>query len=101
MKLFIYVLSLATACAVTAAQAGDAEVGRQLAQGRCSPCHQIASFGRDEQADAPPFDVIARKFPSDGGGLILALRGPHQKMNFRPSYKEAGDIAEYIRTLAH
>ncbi len=101
MKLSIHVLSLAAACAVTAAHAGDAEVGRQLAQSQCAPCHRVGPFGRDEQADAPPFELIARKFPRDGASLIIALRGPHRKMNFSPSYPEADDIAEYIRSLAH
>ncbi len=94
-----FVLALSLACAVTAARAGDAEIGRQLAQSRCAACHVVGPWQGDVFADAPPFEVIARKFPADGGDLIIALRGPHQKMNFSPSHREAEDIAEYIRSL--
>jgi mono/diheme cytochrome c family protein len=101
MRLSVYVLSLAAALVATAASAGDADTGRQLAQGRCAACHATGRWQGEVFADAPPFEVIARKFPADGAGLIVALRGPHQKMNFRPSQREADDIAAYIRSLAH
>jgi mono/diheme cytochrome c family protein len=100
LRLPLYVLGLAASCAATAALAGDADIGRQLAQSRCAACHTVGPFQRDEVADAPPFDAIARKLPADAGGLIVALRGPHQKMNFRPTQSEAEDIAEYIHSLA-
>jgi mono/diheme cytochrome c family protein len=97
---FVCVFSLAVALAPMIAHAGDAAVGRQLAQTRCGACHQIGANLRDEQADAPPFGLIAQKFAADAAGLIIALRGPHRKMNFRPSQGEAEDIAAYIHTLA-
>ena len=101
MKPFIAVLSIAAVLSATAAFAGDAESGRQLAQSRCAACHVTGPWRADVFADAPPFEVIARKFPVEGAGLIVALRGPHQKMNFRPSQGEADDIAAYIHSLAH
>jgi mono/diheme cytochrome c family protein len=100
-KLLSYVIAVTAACGITGAQAGDAEFGRQLAQSRCAACHAITAWQRDEVADAPPFAVIARKFSFDSGILIAALRGPHRKMNFRPTLKESADIAEYIRSIAH
>ncbi len=96
----IYALGLAGVLAATAAQAGDVEIGRQIAQSRCAVCHVVGEWRGDVFADAPPFQVIARKFPADGAGLIVALRGPHEKMNFRPSYGEADDIVAYIRSLS-
>jgi len=101
MKPSISVLSVAAVLAATAAVAGDVEAGRRLAQSRCEACHVTGPWRADVFADAPPFEVIARKFPAEGTGLIVALRGPHQKMNFRPSRDEADDIAAYIRSLAH
>ncbi len=92
-------LAVAATCAAMNARAGDAAVGRQLAQSRCAPCHEVTPWTRNEQADAPPFAVIARQYPSNAA-LILGLRGPHRKMNFRPTHSEADDIAEYIRSLA-
>ncbi len=100
MRPFIHALGVAGVLAATAAHAGDAEIGRQLAQSRCAPCHVVGEWRGDVFAQAPPFQTIARKFPADGADLIIALRGPHAKMNFRPSYGEAADIAAYIRSLA-
>jgi len=99
VRSLVCAVSLAVALAPMTAQAGDVEAGRQLAQSRCAVCHQVGAILRDEQADAPPFGLIAQKFPADGAGLIVALRGPHQKMNFRPSQREAEDIADYISSL--
>jgi mono/diheme cytochrome c family protein len=101
MKPSISVLSIAAVLTATAAFAGDAEIGRQLAQSRCAACHVTGPWRADVFADAPPFEVIARKFPGSEGSLIVALRGPHEKMNFRPSQGEADDIAAYIHSLAH
>jgi mono/diheme cytochrome c family protein len=100
MKPSISVLSLAGVLIATAAIAGDADAGRQLAEGRCAACHVTGPWRGDVFADAPPFEVIARKFPAEGADLIVVLRGPHKKMNFRPSRGEADDIAAYIHSLA-
>ena len=99
MKQRMFLVAATAMCAVTRAQAGDAEIGKQLAESRCAPCHVVGAWRGDEQAEAPPFAVIAQKFPSDAV-LILGLRGPHAKMNFRPTQREAEDLAEYIRSLA-
>ncbi len=100
MKPYAMLLAVAATCAATSAPAGDAEIGEQLAKSRCAPCHEVTPWSRNEQADAPPFTVIAQKFPS-GAALILGLRGPHRKMNFRPTHSEADDIAAYIQSLVH
>ncbi len=101
MRSSIYVFTLAAILSATSAIAGDAETGRQLAQARCAPCHATGRWQGEVFADAPPFAVIARRFPGGETDLLVALRGPHQKMNFRPSQNEARDIAAYIRSLAH
>ncbi len=98
MKQLVYVIGFITAAAATAADAGDANTGLRLAQSRCAACHIVGRWQGDVFADAPPFALIARKLP--GADLTIALRGPHQKMNFRPSENEADDIAAYIRSLA-
>ena len=98
MRVFIRVIGLAAVVATTTAEAGDANVGLRLAQSHCAACHVVGRWQGDVLADAPPFPVIARKFPA--ADLTIALRGPHPKMNFRPSQSEASDIAEYIRSLA-
>ena len=87
-------------CVAASTQAGDASVGRGLAQSRCAPCHQVAPWQREELANAPPFELIARKFAGNPAMLASELRRPHRKMNFLPTPSEAEDIAEYIRSLA-
>ncbi len=96
---WLYVLTLAMTFAVTAVNAQDVQTGRRLAESRCAPCHTVGPWRRDELADAPPFEVLARKFP-DSASLVAALRGPHRKMNFRPTQAESENLAEYIRSLA-
>lgn len=78
----------------------EAEAGRQLAQLRCSPCHIVAPNQRQEIADAPPFEVIGRKFGFNSDLLVMNLMGPHAKMNFSLRRSDADNIAAYIATLA-
>ncbi len=101
VKAYTLVAALAVISAAPPGWAGDADIGRRLAQSRCAPCHVVGRPSDGELSAAPPFAVIARKFPAGSGSLIVALRGPHPKMNFSPTQREAEDIAEYIRTLAH
>lgn len=82
------------------ADAGDAEAGRRLAQSRCVACHVVDHSQRNEVADAPPFVVIGRKFDFNYDSLVLALTGPHRKMNFGLRKLDADDVAAYIATLA-
>jgi mono/diheme cytochrome c family protein len=79
---------------------GDAEAGRRLAQMRCSACHIVTRSQRREVADAPPFEVIGRKFGFNSDMLVVNLMGPHAKMNFSLRRSDAEDIAAYIGTLA-
>ena len=79
--------------------AGGADAGKRLAQLRCAACHIVAPNARNELADAPPFEVIARKFAGNPDLLVANLMGPHAKMNFGLPRTEAIDVAEYIRSL--
>jgi mono/diheme cytochrome c family protein len=79
---------------------GDANAGRRLAQLRCAVCHIVDQSQRNEIADAPPFAMIGRKFDFNSDSLIVALMGPHAKMNFSLRGRDADDIAAYIVTLA-
>jgi mono/diheme cytochrome c family protein len=84
----------------SAASGADAEAGKRLAQLQCAPCHIVAPNQRQELAEAPPFEVIGRKFEFNFDMLVLGLMGPHAKMNFSLRRPEAVDIAAYIGTLA-
>jgi mono/diheme cytochrome c family protein len=99
-------MKLLTSCAalcllvVSDACAGDAGAGQRLAQLRCAACHIVDRSQRNEIADAPPFAAIGRKFDFNPDSLVVALRGPHAKMNFSLTGQDADDIAAYIVTLA-
>jgi mono/diheme cytochrome c family protein len=85
--------------AATDARGADADAGRRLAQLRCVACHIVGQNHGDEVADAPPFVVIGQKFGFNHDSLIVALMGPHAKMNFSLGRRDADDIAAYIITL--
>jgi mono/diheme cytochrome c family protein len=84
----------------SSAHGADAAAGQRLAQLRCAACHIVAPGGRNEVADAPPFVAIGRKFDFNYDALVLALGGPHRKMNFTLRRRDSEDVAAYIGTLA-
>jgi hypothetical protein len=48
------------------ARAADAASGKRLAQARCSLCHIVEPDQREELANSPPFETIARRSGFDG-----------------------------------
>jgi mono/diheme cytochrome c family protein len=85
---------------VAPALAADADNGKRIAESRCVTCHTVAPTSRRDVADAPPFDVIARKFQVEPQMLAFAILDPHPRMNVALTRREAEDIAAYINTLA-
>jgi hypothetical protein len=88
----------------SAALAADADNGRRLAETRCVPCHVVAPTQRRDVTDAPPFEVIARKFAPTPEVLAFSLLDPHPRMNVVLTRREAQDLAAYIkyaREVAH
>jgi mono/diheme cytochrome c family protein len=89
-----------TLAAATRVQAADAMNGERLAQLWCSACHVVAVNQRQANADAPPFESIAKRPNFSESGLVTFLLDPHSKMpNMNLSRSEAGDIAAYIHQL--
>jgi cytochrome c len=95
------IVVIAGLAAAPAARAADARRGESLAQSHSASCHIVAPHARNEVADAPPFEVIGRKYGFDAGMIAHAITGPHRKMNFMPDPEEAADIAAYIATLGY
>jgi len=98
-RCLLVMATLVVAGMATDARAADASRGRRLAQDHCASCHSIAPRARSEVADAPPFDVIGRKYGFDADRIAHVIAGPHPKMNFSPRAAAAADIAAYIATL--
>jgi len=84
----------------SAACAADADNGKRLASMQCVPCHAVLPTQPKELAQAPPFEVIARKFALTPQVLAFAILDPHPRMNVTLTRREAEDIAAYINTLA-
>ncbi len=84
----------------SASFAADAQSGKRLAQARCASCHAIEPNQGTQVADAPPFDLIGRKFGDNPEILAFSLLDPHPRMNMTFTRREAQDIATYISTLA-
>ena len=85
---------------VNSAIAADAANGERLAERWCSACHVVTSTQRQANADAPPFQEIAKRPAFSESGLTTFLLDPHAKMpNMNLTRMEAGDIAAYVAKL--
>ena len=71
MQLLRLCLMLPALVAGSAALAADADNGKRLAEVRCATCHIVSPGQRRELSNAPPFDVIGRKFTSSPETLAL------------------------------
>jgi mono/diheme cytochrome c family protein len=99
MNVYRGLLVAVTFCAAPAF-AADAGRGKDIAEHQCAACHQVAQHQGNELADAPPFELIGRKNGFDAAAVAFALLGPHPKMNFSPSQRDAADVAAYFGTLS-
>jgi mono/diheme cytochrome c family protein len=82
------------------AVAADAFNGERLAERWCAACHVVQNTQRAANADAPPFEEIAKRPAFSEAGLATFLMDPHAKMpNMNLSRLEAGDIAAYVAKL--
>lgn len=99
MDLLRFCSLLAAGLITSATLAADAENGKRLAEMRCIGCHIGLPDQRRAVSDAPPFDVIARKFSPNPETLAFSLLEPHPRMNVMLTRSEAQDIAAYINTL--
>ena len=100
MQLLRLFLMLAALLPGTAALAADADNGKRLAEMRCATCHIVSPGQRREISNAPPFDVIGRKFASSPETLAFAILDPHPRMSVTLTRPEALVIAAFISSLA-
>jgi mono/diheme cytochrome c family protein len=99
VQLLSICLMLPALLAGSATLAADADNGKRLAEMRCMTCHIVSPDQRRELSNAPPFDVIARRFASSPDMLAFAILDPHPRMSVTLTRPEAQDIAAYINTL--
>jgi mono/diheme cytochrome c family protein len=86
-------LNLAAAGVVRPALAADASNGTRVAELWCAACHVVTISQRQANADAPPFEEIAKRPNFSEPGLVTFLVDPHAKMsNMNLTRIEANDI---------
>jgi mono/diheme cytochrome c family protein len=91
---------IVSAGVVRPALAADASNGMRVAELWCAACHVVTVSQRQANADAPPFEEIAKRPNFSEPGLVTFLLDPHAKMpNMNLTRIEANDIAAYIGTL--
>jgi cytochrome c2 len=62
---------------VRPALAADATNGRRLADRWCAACHVVSATQREANADAPPFEDIAKRPNFSESGLVTFLLDSH------------------------
>jgi mono/diheme cytochrome c family protein len=77
----------------------DVDRGKRIAQTRCAPCHIVVPNQRQELANSPPFDEIAKRNEVNAGMVAFWILSPHPRMNMTISREEAEDLAAYIVSL--
>lgn len=89
-----------TVLTMTTASAADGDNGGRLAQRWCATCHVVAPSQQSANADAPPFESIAKMPGFSPEKLSYFLLEPHPKMpNMALSRREAEDLSAYIARL--
>jgi mono/diheme cytochrome c family protein len=100
------VTAIAAVCGIFAgalappARAADVFNGERLAERWCAACHMVENRQRRANADAPPFEEIAKRRGFTEAGLTTFLLNPHATMpDMSLTRIEAGDIAAYVARL--
>jgi mono/diheme cytochrome c family protein len=94
------VFEIFAADVVRPALAADASNGKRVAELWCAACHVVTVNQRQANADAPPFEEIAKRPYFSEPALVTFLLDPHAKMpNMNLTRIEANDIAAYIGAL--
>ena len=82
----------------------DPVAGRALLETLCSRCHAIDATGESPNADAPPFRVVANRWPPESIGEALAegvVVGHNEMPEFVLTPSDINDVIAYLETLAY
>lgn len=81
-----------------AALDGSATQGHAFARENCARCHAVGSLGASPMREAPPFRMVARRFPIDV--LVEGVERRHPAMpDFRLDPGDAADLTAYLKAL--
>ncbi|WP_324132911.1 c-type cytochrome [Bosea sp. (in: a-proteobacteria)] len=78
-------------------------IGKQLAQRHCGGCHAIEASGASPNPKAPPFPLIAERYPGDNPAPVLidgtVVRHPGMP-EFNLIEHETDGLVAYIRRVS-
>jgi cytochrome c2 len=100
---FLAVVALVASSVVPAfaQELGDAKKGFDYAERICAECHAVEAANTDSpNADAPPFQLIARDPELSDLALTVFFQTPHSEMpDLIVEAADARDLIAYIRSL--
>jgi mono/diheme cytochrome c family protein len=102
MKHVLRALLLGSLALPAAAQTGQPERGRALAEANCASCHSIGHTGASRLDAAPPFRTLHQRYPVEQLAEALAegITTGHEAMpEFRLDTAQINDFLAYLRTL--
>ncbi len=83
--------------------AESAAIGKQVAQRHCGGCHAIEASGASPNPKAPPFPLIAERYPGDNPAPVLidgtVVRHPGMP-EFNLIEHETDGLVAYIRRVS-
>ncbi|WP_156323579.1 cytochrome c [Bosea sp. AAP35] len=83
--------------------AESAAIGKQVAQKHCGGCHAIEASGESPNPKAPPFPLIAERYP-DGNPAPVLIDGTVVRHPGMPEFKliehETDGLVAYIRRVS-
>jgi mono/diheme cytochrome c family protein len=94
-------IALAAALPASAARAGDAAAGQEIARTWCAACHIVDESQQSGSAAVPTFAEIAGRPGFDEKTLAEFLADPHPKMpDMALTRGEIDNLGAYIASLA-
>lgn len=94
-------VALAAALPTTAARAGDAAAGQEIARIWCAACHVVDDAQQSGNAAVPTFAEIAGRSDFDEKTLGEFLADPHPKMpDMALTRGEIDNLGAYVASLA-
>jgi len=88
--------------APSAGHAADAAAGRRLLEEKCGRCHAVRPGERSAHRQAPPFGVVARRYPPASLAEALAegiVVGHPDMPDVALPPAEIDDVITYLETL--
>lgn len=97
----VLALCLLIVTPVVALEASAAR-GRAFARENCARCHAVDTHNQSSMREAPPFRMLAKRFPIDDLADVL-VEGVEQRHPAMPEFRldpgDAADLTSYLKTL--